>query len=257
MTKKQFEQHFREEVLPSFFAREQEVGFPDKPGRRTAWNNLVDSYMRDGMLPPSAGDWGHPRWLETYQPRGRQHSTMRASASGDWWSAGQRWLEQQALKESAAQKAAWVKSGRSPNTFRYNPPQWHRDAVAALGRNDEETFKAIKLDQLGTRGLPPLRGAPRHHSTVKSPSQLDREIAEATGIGTWKKSDRPYMSEHLDIGHASARVKPTALHSSYGTDYEWTIWIGPKERRVLHQSGETRTKAAAKRAAERKLAALR
>ncbi len=74
----------------------------------------------------------------------------------DWWSAGQRWLEQEALKEAAAQKRAWVKKGRSAQNFRYDPPQWHRDAVAALGRNDEETFKAIKLEQIG---FPRERGA--------------------------------------------------------------------------------------------------
>ncbi|HSX23281.1 MAG TPA: hypothetical protein VLE97_10960 [Gaiellaceae bacterium] len=103
--------------------------------------------------------------------------------STDWWSAGQRWLEQQALKESAAQKRAWVKAGRSAKTFRYDPPEWHRDAVAALGRNDEETFKAIKLGQLGTQGLPPLARS-RHATkkttkTKKSPAQLQREIDEA------------------------------------------------------------------------------
>jgi len=87
--------------------------------------------------------------------------------SSDWWSAGQRWLEQEAAKEAASQRRAWTKAGRSEKTFRYNPPEWHRDAVAALGRNDEETFKAIKLGQLGTRGLPPLARS-RHHATVKS-----------------------------------------------------------------------------------------
>lgn len=91
------------------------------------------------------------------------------------------------------------------------------------------------------------------HATKKSPSQLDAEIAAATGIGTWKKSDQPYMSEHLDAGRASARVKPTSTYS--GADYEWTIWIGPPGRRVLHQSGETRTRAGAKRIAQQKLAA--
>jgi hypothetical protein len=95
----------------------------------------------------------------------------------------------------------------------------------------------------------------RSHATKKSPTQLDREIAEVTGVGTWKKSDQPYNSEHFDAGHASARVKPTSTYS--GADYEWTIWIGPPGRRVLHQSGETKTRAGAKRMAQQKIAALR
>ena len=100
--------------------------------------------------------------------------------SSDWWSAGQRWLEQEASKEAASQKRDWVKRGRSAKTFRYNPPEWHRDAVEALGQNAEETFKAIKLERIG---LPPLSAATTakslHHATKKkSPAQLDREIAE-------------------------------------------------------------------------------
>lgn len=94
-----------------------------------------------------------------------------------------------------------------------------------------------------------------HHATKKTAAQLDREIAGTTGLGTWKKSDQPYMSEHLDAGNASARVKPLSTYS--GSGYEWTIWVGPAGRRVLHQSGESKTKAGAKRTASQKLAALR
>ncbi len=97
--------------------------------------------------------------------------------------------------------------------------------------------------------------APGHATKKKTGAQLDAEIAQATGVGTWKKSDQPYMSEHLDVGNASARVKPTSTYS--GADYEWTVWIGPPGRRVLHQSGEVRTRAAAKRIAQQKLAGLR
>jgi len=73
-------------------------------------------------------------------------------------------------------------------------------------------------------------------------------------MAKWKKSDRPYNSEHLDADVCGARVKPTALPSSYGTDYEWSIWVGPPGRRVLHQSGEARTRAGAKRIARARLA---
>src|SRR5579863_3086864 len=67
MTKRQFEEMFREEVMPYLVERER-PGFPDKPGRREAWNNTVDSYIRDRQLPEAAGNWTHPRWLETWSP---------------------------------------------------------------------------------------------------------------------------------------------------------------------------------------------
>lgn len=66
----------------------------------------------------------------------------------EWWTPGNRWLEKRALAEYRVQLASHVKRGRKPSTFRYTPPDWHRDAMVALGRNDEETFKAIKLANL-------------------------------------------------------------------------------------------------------------
>ena len=85
MTKRQFEEMFREEILPHLVEHEQQRGsrFPDKPGRREAWNNTVDSYIRDRQLPASAGDWGHPRWLETATATlpSRHDHTVRAKKS--------------------------------------------------------------------------------------------------------------------------------------------------------------------------------
>ena len=42
---------------------------PDRPARREAWNNTIDFYIKDGMLPSSAANWAHPKWLETYGHR--------------------------------------------------------------------------------------------------------------------------------------------------------------------------------------------
>ena len=103
------------------------------------------------------------------------------------------------------------------------------------------------------RGVEPAATAAVHHSTVKkpkTPTQLDREIAAVTGIGTWKKSDQPLDSEHLDAENVGARVKPGA---HYG-DYEWSIWVGPPGRRVMSQRGTVKSRASAKRAAQKKFA---
>jgi hypothetical protein len=84
LTKKAFEDLFREEVLPHVIERYEQDGIPDKPARREAWNNTVDSYIRDRILPESAGNWGHPRWLETWRPAQRHsrrsHATKKTPA---------------------------------------------------------------------------------------------------------------------------------------------------------------------------------
>jgi hypothetical protein len=91
---------------------------------------------------------------------------------------------------------------------------------------------------------------------------------KATGRGSWKKSDynqpsqRPFAAkkagyEVLETGNAEARVGPTGHRSGMGDDYEWSIWIGPASSRTIHDASVEPTRAAAKRIAEQKLAALR
>jgi len=78
MTKAEFAAMFRENMLPMIIAEYEQDGVPDKPARREAWNNTVDAYIRDGLLPKSAGNWTHPSWLETAKKNPR-HTAERAA----------------------------------------------------------------------------------------------------------------------------------------------------------------------------------
>ena len=53
------------------------------------------------------------------------------------WSQCQRALAHHAANEARSQWRQHSKT-RMPSTFRYFPPQWHRDAVEALGSDDYE-----------------------------------------------------------------------------------------------------------------------
>lgn len=64
----------------------------------------------------------------------------------DWAEAG-RWLEKVARLECEQQWAQHLRKRKSPKSFRYDSPQWHRDAVFALGKQDEATFKHIRLER--------------------------------------------------------------------------------------------------------------
>lgn len=77
MTKRQFEEMFRDEVLPYVVERYEQDGIPDKPARSEAWNNTVDAYIRDRLLPEAAGNWTHPRWLDTWRPPKRHGARVR------------------------------------------------------------------------------------------------------------------------------------------------------------------------------------
>jgi len=65
-----------------------------------------------------------------------------------WWSAAQARLCKMALEEYKQQRAAWVKAGRSPNTFRYSVPEWQQEIVDALGRNDENDTKGLLIRRI-------------------------------------------------------------------------------------------------------------
>jgi hypothetical protein len=72
MTKKEFECFFKEEMMPLIFIHENrwqtEWEHPDKPLRREQWNDTIDMYIKESLIPKRAGDWVHPRWLETMKP---------------------------------------------------------------------------------------------------------------------------------------------------------------------------------------------
>lgn len=66
-------------------------------------------------------------------------------APRDWQAPVQKRLHRLANRAYKAQLKAHLRRGRSRRTFRFNPPGWQRDVVAALGRNDEAAAKAILL----------------------------------------------------------------------------------------------------------------
>ncbi len=70
MSKKDFESMFKTDLLPMVVDQYEMDGVPDRPARREMWNDTVDFYVQDGMLPAGAENWSHPRWLETHIPKG-------------------------------------------------------------------------------------------------------------------------------------------------------------------------------------------
>jgi hypothetical protein len=61
------------------------------------------------------------------------------------WSEAQRWLQEVAGAEYVAQKRAHRKARRAASTFRWTPPPWLRQATDALGHDDIETFKFVRI----------------------------------------------------------------------------------------------------------------
>jgi tRNA pseudouridine-54 N-methylase len=53
MNKAQFSRYFKENI-------ETEIQSSDKPALREAWNNTIDSMIKNGELKENAGNWSHP-----------------------------------------------------------------------------------------------------------------------------------------------------------------------------------------------------
>lgn len=54
MNRKQFEAMFKAEIEPN-------ISQTDKPALRQAWNDTIDSMIKDGTLNKRAGNWSHPK----------------------------------------------------------------------------------------------------------------------------------------------------------------------------------------------------
>jgi len=147
----------------------------DVPTRKAVARELRDDF--ESLY--SEGEYTErQRQLETKAQRkareGGGRKTSKRPAAGDgWWGPGQRWVEQEAAKEYAAQLQAHIKRGRSKNTFRYVVPDWQRELVDALGANDEETFKFLKLQRIG---MP--------HPAKKTPKKRSKRTKRPSTCGT-------------------------------------------------------------------------
>ena len=71
---------------------------------------------------------------------------MACENSTDWQTAARSYLDRLGLAEYREQRAAWLKRRRSAKTFRYSPTDYHLTLCYLLGQNDEEGFKAFKLE---------------------------------------------------------------------------------------------------------------
>ena len=60
----------------------------------------------------------------------------------EWQRAFAAKVEDEAHAAYLADRMAWIKRKRSPNTFRWTAPEWLNRCIAAMGRNDEECAKA-------------------------------------------------------------------------------------------------------------------
>ena len=64
-----------------------------------------------------------------------------------WYTAAQAYLARLGMSEYEAAMRAHVKAGRKAKTYKHNPSAYHRELVRLLGANDENGFKALKMEQ--------------------------------------------------------------------------------------------------------------
>ena len=70
MTKQEFDQFFEDEILPIVANQFEQDGRPDAPARREAYNDLTDSYCKDGIITEHQyNTWAIPDRLETIPAR--------------------------------------------------------------------------------------------------------------------------------------------------------------------------------------------
>ena len=77
----------------------------------------------------------------------------------DWHTAGRNWLDKEAGKLFEAwlltkQGKKWKQSKKtkSPSEYGFHLPMWHNQAITLLDKNNEEGFKALKLQVLMSGG---------------------------------------------------------------------------------------------------------
>jgi hypothetical protein len=75
-------------------------------------------------------------------------STDRQAAAA-WQGPFSRDLERLAHRAWKRERDTHIRRGRSPATFRWRPPAWLNDAIAAMACNDESLARHILLNRNG------------------------------------------------------------------------------------------------------------
>jgi hypothetical protein len=120
--------------------------FDDLDRARAEFKSVKANYLYVGREVYLWGRYmGHWSAISTARWNGYRKRRNTGDKSFDWHTSAKAWLERESFREYQDQLRAWIKSGRRKSTFRYSPPDWQRDAIAFLGANDEEGFKALKL----------------------------------------------------------------------------------------------------------------
>ena len=66
MTYRQFEKHFRQEIMPGIIQAERKRQFTSWTDRRLAWIETVEQFHEMGMVSDKQlQNWVQPGWLET------------------------------------------------------------------------------------------------------------------------------------------------------------------------------------------------
>ena len=199
MTKSEFEEYFRQEVLPHVVERYEQDGIPDKPARREAWNDTVDAYIRDRSLPEAAGNWSHPRWLETLRPpmsAGRRHATKKADAGPKHWKV--RFTRRGMEPPRPFGKTSVVVCAESREAAKEMVPASPNYPVTASQTTDPASFTyhcRHKAREEAAGAEQDDQGS--SHARKKSSAQLDREIAEALNGHARKKTLDPREAKRL------------------------------------------------------------
>lgn len=80
MTEAQFNEYFKEEILPMVAEKYERDGMVDRIARAEAYNDTIDAMIKDDQLPPSAADWEIPDRLERGMNPAEHPSTHKLKA---------------------------------------------------------------------------------------------------------------------------------------------------------------------------------
>jgi hypothetical protein len=203
MTKRQFEEMFREEVLPHVIER---YGTRDRPARREAWNDTVDAYIRERVLPEAAGNWTHPSWLETWSPPQRHHAKKKSE-------------EDKAIESWAAAFEAVERIKRDPK-LKKKVDQLDRDIAKVLS-SDFKVGDAVQLRwEPGTGGV--IRRLDPNGAVVAT-SRGERKVP-TSALRRVRREHEPRVRRSVPA-HATKRVAKTKLlwivQGNYGYGQGW------------------------------------
>lgn len=208
-----FNRFFIDEILPQIV---QQYGYEDKPAIDQTYNDTLDSYQKDGMVPDSSNNWTLPdevtqnpskflkENVKTIVEYGTNEFGADNTAVETWFERDRKYVGLYPVNEEGG-----------PDTNKKAIVEWWDDSVDEAvedGYLDPRDWHGSALDYAKQMGV--IKESKSSYSLKKILNKSNKRVFEASGLGDYKVYFKGKPIGHT-LSNGPVEAAKTVMHGKY------------------------------------------